>query len=561
MPKVKLPGSNQSPSDIETMDMVLNEEGTAFVEAWKPIEEIRKVAIRRFNEAVDWFVAHDIATSIDPDEALGFLRGEISINDVQSLTGDTMEEMANDALVGLRKIKVAGKVSAFKEDIIAELLISDDPLGVIDRVLLDKYLSDLGIQSLCESCYTGSMPEIPQFHELQDIFANLPPDKALAAVRQASNVFNLEKATSEEPTTQLLGDSLVLFRHDLLNYLGIAHEETSLGKISHVVHGGYYTMDRTGTFDAPLKVSPTPIPSGSTSETFAQICDARAVEIWDRNKPIKVFWSGGIDSTTALVALLRNVPVGEIDRLSVYYSQGSIDEYPWFFNQYIDGKVNNVLIQDHAHENNGYYKAKSIFSTTICCCAAEQSNDAVIVTGETMDQVFGSVAFANKPDLITGNLETYLADFSNIREEIDTLNAACPITVNSIPIMLWWWNFALKWDEVKYRMFMSTIVDKTPDFMHFTDTDTFQLWSISNPDKKIKDTPESYKFTAKDYIFDYTSDADYRDTMRKGGSLGVRYGSALAIDNLGNIIRAGNTSINHDLLAQRYGTSLDRFKQ
>jgi hypothetical protein len=127
--------------------------------------------------------------------------------------------------------------------------------------------------------------------------------------------------------------------------------------------------------------------------------------------------------------------------------------------------------------------------------------------------------------------------------------------------MLWWWNFALKWDEVKYRMFMSTIVDKTPDFMHFTDTDTFQLWSISNPDKKIKDTPESYKFTAKDYIFDYTSDADYRDTMRKGGSLGVRYGSALAIDNLGNIIRAGNTSINHDLLAQRYGTSLDRFKQ
>jgi len=44
-----IPGSNQSPSDIDTMVMVLNDAGDAFIEQYKPIDEVRTVALVRLD--------------------------------------------------------------------------------------------------------------------------------------------------------------------------------------------------------------------------------------------------------------------------------------------------------------------------------------------------------------------------------------------------------------------------------------------------------------------------------------------------------------------------------
>lgn len=44
-----IPGSNQSPSDMDTMVMVLNEAGDQFIEQYKPIDEVRTVALARLN--------------------------------------------------------------------------------------------------------------------------------------------------------------------------------------------------------------------------------------------------------------------------------------------------------------------------------------------------------------------------------------------------------------------------------------------------------------------------------------------------------------------------------
>ena len=95
--------------------------------------------------------------------------------------------------------------------------------------------------------------------------------------------------------------------------------------------------------------------------------------------------------------------------------------------------------------------------------------------------------------------------------------------------------------------------------MNFFITDDFQKWSIVNDNLKIKDTLESYKFTAKDYIFDYTSDADYSDKKVIVCSIKVRFRSNIAIDNNNNIIYAGDTSTNTNLLKDKYGDSLLRF--
>ena len=44
-----IPGSNQSPSDMDTMVMVLNEAGDQFIEQYKPIDEVRTVALARLD--------------------------------------------------------------------------------------------------------------------------------------------------------------------------------------------------------------------------------------------------------------------------------------------------------------------------------------------------------------------------------------------------------------------------------------------------------------------------------------------------------------------------------
>ena len=58
---------------------------------------------------------------------------------------------------------------------------------------------------------------------------------------------------------------------------------------------------------------------------------ATAQQILLEERDISVFWSGGIDSTAALVALLLQKKPMDRDRMHVFLRPRSIDEYPAFF--------------------------------------------------------------------------------------------------------------------------------------------------------------------------------------------------------------------------------------
>ena len=53
----------------------------------------------------------------------------------------------------------------------------------------------------------------------------------------------------------------------------------------------------------------------------------------------------------------------------------------------------------------------------------------------------------------------------------------------------------------------------------FYNTEEFQLWSMNNPDKKMREEWRTYKWPAKEVIYEYAKDADYRDNKTKRGSL------------------------------------------
>ena len=94
------------------------------------------------------------------------------------------------------------------------------------------------------------------------------------------------------------------------------------------------------------------------------------------------------------------------------------------------------------------------------------------------------------------------------------LNKA-PFEINSIYDWIWWVSFSMRWDNGRCRPLKWNVsYDKDVyenNVISFFRTDDYQLWSIFNHDKKIKTTPESFKYIMKDGIFEFDGNEDYRD--------------------------------------------------
>lgn len=263
-------------------------------------------------------------------------------------------------------------------------------------------------------------------------------------------------------------------------------------------------MDRTNTLtfgDFKYKTL-TPIPEFVTfDKTFEQLCDERVEQLTNiaagQNGKLVVMWSGGIDSTTALVSILKNERARS--RLKVLLNKKSIGEYPLFYFNYIKDKVEYALVED----------PKKYMDV----------ND-VNITGEIGDQLFGSAAFYDAYQagaLFKPYKEYYSPVFLSLVEE---QFAKCPIELKTTADAMWWVNFSMKYQNVQLRIYPSVFMS-WGSVVHFFDTTDFQLWSMNNPDLKIRDDLASYKFTAKDIIYEFTKDSNYRDFKEKVGSLKI----------------------------------------
>src|SRR5262249_2809464 len=110
----------------------------------------------------------------------------------------------------------------------------------------------------------------------------------------------------------------------------------------------------------------------------------------------------------------------------------------------------------------------------------------------------------------------------------ERLRDDAPIPIANNMDFLWWINFCIKWQSCFYYILLFTPKRNAPNvtrkyidtcFVSFYNSEGFQLWSMNNLDKRIKDTWKSYKWVAKDIIYDFNRDAEYRDHKTKKGSL------------------------------------------
>jgi len=298
-------------------------------------------------------------------------------------------------------------------------------------------------------------------------------------------------------------------------------------------------IDRTKTFSHKLKyiIKDTDlIPSDwYTDVLLHDIMYKRAVFLLHRyqDREINFYWSGGIDSTLALIYFLH-AGAQNLDNFTVVLENKSIIEYPLFFKKHIDDVLAYKLLPVH-------FRSRMILGINV-----------VSILAELGDQLLGNVSASKYYiDDLDKNWKYVLEDktkafFPHIQEEsrfsyvsdyiqskegrnyiISLLEAhleQCPLPDKTLFTTLWWLNFTLKWIICKYRNFIFYTKSSKLTKDEFTSIDTFyddidlQRWSMSNPHLKIENTRESYKFYFKDLIYKYTKDANYRDQKLKVAS-------------------------------------------
>lgn len=246
-----------------------------------------------------------------------------------------------------------------------------------------------------------------------------------------------------------------------------------------------------------------------TGASFEDCCLRRARELLSLDKPSYFFsYSGGIDSTTMLVSLLRTWSKADLARVTIRMTNHSLYENPAFFNSFVA---------------KGPWKLESAMRDPSQMLVEE---DGLLVTGDMGDQLFGSSVLI-QPVAILGDgilSEPYQQGVPKVigamgydvkagwevLAHFEPCLSECPTPVRTTAEYLWWFEFSQKWQNVKYKFLESVTWDKRATYgthvRHFFDTEAFQIWSLHHPDEKIRDDWASYKYPAKNFIYDFFKD-------------------------------------------------------
>ena len=298
--------------------------------------------------------------------------------------------------------------------------------------------------------------------------------------------------------------------------LALISKEPNIMTVGRIVRA-YMAVDRTGRFN-PFDMAYDPIPKVKRfSKSFEDCCMSAAKKLWSYKKPIELFWSGGIDSSGALIALVETKSKSNV--LNVRYTKESIAEFPLMWEKIVR-HLNDPIPESEILDDELF-----------------MNDDIIKVTGECGDQLFGSDALHKNLDKQDNEWETIfkwdseslfgsddLKHFENRRMNlIEVLSEhieSSPVEIVNIFDLYWWLNFSLKWQDVDSRMiFTYTTCPKWQSTLSFYNTEYFQKWSIVNHDIKHNGTWETYKQPAKDYINKYVKDESYRKNKTKEASL------------------------------------------
>ncbi|CAN5460810.1 hypothetical protein BH10BDE1_BH10BDE1_08020 [soil metagenome] len=306
-------------------------------------------------------------------------------------------------------------------------------------------------------------------------------------------------------------------------------------EISKLIGSNSLFVDRTEIVESPFRIaidSRCRLPSMPSrfSKNYEQICDERAAELLmlqsQLEKPLCLLYSGGIDSTLMLVSFMKRLSESELrDRIVVYLNSNSINENPEFYRSFVRPRFRFESSEKALDQLDGHNIVVGaefndhLFGNYILQMLALYYGPAIYRAKYDVDRVreiLGAVGMSDEGrDFWTTTLDHVFKTQTAARGE-------------TMMDFFWWFNFNNRWQASYFSMILRMPEryrkSVNSDFLisnyhHFFMTDDFQCWSIANPDKKIKDSWESYKWPAKDLIYEFNGDQKYRDTKIKAPSL------------------------------------------
>jgi hypothetical protein len=293
------------------------------------------------------------------------------------------------------------------------------------------------------------------------------------------------------------------------------------------------------------KTTQYPMPALPTTPiTFAEAADSFGASISDEielGKDVYLLWSGGIDSTSVAVSVLKNLKPHQREKLIVVCSEVSRRENPMFYHNFLKD-----------------FKQLDFFEFNP---ANIDLKNSLILDGEGGDQTFGSSAankmFSMDPDKINqpwrNNIDFMKATWLMPDETQDTWDffmnmmqttiAQGSAEVETLYDFFWWLNFNFKIDSVMFRTSLALgelVADE--DFEYYVKhslrrmfvSDKMQQWSMTAGSAgKIGNARKTVKFGARQYIYEFDKNEYYYREKRKEFSLvnlDYKAGKYFAID-------------------------------
>lgn len=313
-------------------------------------------------------------------------------------------------------------------------------------------------------------------------------------------------------------------------------------RTQYLLVGIFDLKARIGTFTTPWNIPSNPlykIPEFKIiNDSLKDLLDERAIEIYreakKNNKKLAVMWSGGIDSTAVLVALLKNIPIDDKNIITVICDINSILENIEFYKKFISNKLECI-----------HYKT---FNMT-----EEFLQNYILLHGDPGDCLFGPSSSTYRYFVDRGqHLEPWKNHLNKMKELLE-VPYVDPISyepgfgewyvdkvTNNLEetgqaeyltsIAEWWfWNYYnFKWEITCQMPFLFSRRDFSTTFSEdvlkeyaqniFFNTEKFQQWGYSNIKKSIPKDFTLHKKEVKQYIHEFAKDSNYLEYKSKSPS-------------------------------------------
>lgn len=290
-------------------------------------------------------------------------------------------------------------------------------------------------------------------------------------------------------------------------------------------------VDRSNIIVSPIRTSnleytSLPDPDSNFNLSFRDCAVNRAQHIYNKHLQsgarIKLYWSGGTDSSAALMSFVELLGVDRASQvLDVVMTSKTIDENPYIWEKLVRPNFNLLHTMQFRESWDG---------------------SEIIVNGEGGDQIHGTDVyralikrFGNHAmtmpwtyENVVGLIASKVSDLSE--QEIKILAEILIDKVKKAPLEIvtaadfWWWlNFTCKWASVIYRLIAASPNKIDQEFLSnyffpFYIDDNFQQWSMMCRHEKHQGTWESYKWKAKQFVID-VSGCQELDFKHRQGSL------------------------------------------